>query len=584
MFILQVLSWLLSSGIERALTCVLFGAAAVTLALSYRIRKSASRDAKINRSLRALMEKCEDLVAVCSPDGTIRYINASGTRLLGLESTSSSAMPLTRFAAPESRRLLESVVIPQALEKGSWQGSWQLRGRAGEGPQEMELRALPLPDAGARDPRVGIIARNVTQEHQTLRALQDRVQECERAMRGSQYKLREETLKQAVAAADAAAHAKREFLRNMSHEIRTPLNGVMGMAQLLSADTTLNEKQRRYLGIIESSGESLLRVINDILDFSKVEAGRLSLIEADFDLRERVETTLRLLENRAHAKNLELILTVSDAVPTWVKGDSSRLHQVLTNLVGNAIKFTERGSVLVRVESVEDQPHIATHCRLRFTVSDTGIGIPADYMPRLFTLFSQADETNARRFGGTGLGLAISRQLVELMGGEMEVESERGRGSTFRFSVLLGRAEPPLAVGPLEPRAPEHPVSGRVLVVEDDPTNSMLAKAMLRVVGCDPVLVESGEAALDWLEREKCDLILMDCQMPGLDGFETTRRIRARQKETGGKYCPIVALTANALDGDRERCLVAGMDDYLSKPYTRDALNQKLRRWLPISD
>ncbi len=397
---------------------------------------------------------------------------------------------------------------------------------------------------------------------------------------------REEELSRTRDAAEAASRAKSQFLANMSHEIRTPMSGVLGMAQLLAMDSTLNEKQRRYLAIIQSSGESLLRVIDDILDFSKAEAGRLSLSAEDFDLRERVEMTARLMETRAHAKQLELVWTVADAVPGRVKGDPARLHQILSNLIGNAIKFTERGFVRVRVELADDAPLAENLWRLRISVSDTGIGIPPEYLPQLFTNFSQADESNTRRYGGTGLGLAICRQLVELMGGEIGVESEPGRGSTFWFTSLLGKADDKLDAPVASPSPASPPtLSGRVLVVEDDPTNRLLAKAMLRAIGCTPELAESGLAALDWLAREDCDLILMDCQMPGLDGFETTEGIRAWEGRagSGGTRIPIVALTANALNGDRERCLAVGMDEYLSKPYTRDSLYAVLKRWLPAA-
>ncbi len=403
----------------------------------------------------------------------------------------------------------------------------------------------------------------------------------------SEDRQREEELGRARDAAEAASRAKSQFLANMSHEIRTPMNGVLGMAQLLAMDSSLKAEQRRYLQIIQSSGESLLRVIDDILDFSKMEAGRLSLAEEDFDLQERLSMTLRLMEMRAQAKSLELTWSVADDVPHWLKGDSARLHQVLTNLIGNAVKFTERGSVHVKVEPAAD-PHPAGGLwRLRFSVGDTGIGIPAQYLPRLFNAFSQADASNSRRFGGTGLGLSISRQLVELMGGEMGVESEPGQGSTFWFTVLMHTAEnegeTSLATLPDELAKNPPALVGRVLVVEDEPTNRLLAKAMLRVLGCTSEAVEEGQEALDWLDREQCDLILMDCQMPGLDGFETTARIREQEIQAGkdGRHIPIVAMTANALSGDRERCLRAGMDDYLSKPYTTEDLRAKLLRWLP---
>ena len=389
---------------------------------------------------------------------------------------------------------------------------------------------------------------------------------------------REEELGRARDVAEAASRAKSQFLANMSHEIRTPLNGVLGMAQLMAMESNLSDKQRRYLDIIRSSGESLLRVIGDILDFSKAEAGRLALAREAFDLRERVDMTLRLMENRAQAKHLELAWRVADAVPRRVTGDAARLHQVLANLVGNAIKFTDRGSVEVEVDLADAGP-LEGMWRLEFTVADTGMGIDSAYLPHLFAMFSQADESSTRRHGGTGLGLAISRQLVELMGGEITVDSEPGRGSVFRFTILVGKAEDVAEHGQTASPAPQT-LAGRVLVVEDDPTNRTLAKAMLRVMGCDPMLVEGGQQALDWLEAEPCDLVLMDCQMPGLDGFETTRRIREREC-AGGVHLPIIALTANALSGDRERCLAAGMDDYLSKPYSREDMAAVLSRWLP---
>jgi CheY-like chemotaxis protein len=273
-------------------------------------------------------------------------------------------------------------------------------------------------------------------------------------------------------------------------------------------------------------------------------------------------------------------------VPNWVKGDPARLHQILANLVGNSIKFTSEGSIGVHVEPMANPCADGENCYLRFIVRDTGIGIAPEFMPRLFTHFAQADETNTRRFGGTGLGLAISRQLVEMMGGEIGAESEPGKGAMFWFTVLLRRAEQPAVHEAPFSGAPSRPLAGRVLVVEDDPTNRMLAKVMLTVLGCEPVLVEDGETALDWLARERCDLILMDNQMPGIDGFETTARIRAREAEAkdGSPRVPIIALTANALVGDRERCIAAGMDDYLSKPFTRDGLLAVLTHWLPCGE
>lgn len=377
-----------------------------------------------------------------------------------------------------------------------------------------------------------------------------------------------------------AIHAKSQFLANVSHEIRTPMNGIIGMARLLQ-ETPLGREQREYAEIIMSSARALLRIIDDILDSAKIEAGEFGLDAVDFDLRKVVDDVVRLLEPEADEKRLTLSATVDPLVAPLVRGDPGRVRQALVNLVGNAVKFTEKGAVTILVEAVEDKAegHV-----VRFEVRDTGIGIAPDALKRLFRPFSQADSSTTRRFGGTGLGLAISRRLVELMGGTMEVTSEVGVGSTFSFTVTFEQADPgrPAAAAP----ATAFPAAasarrGRILVAEDNVVNQKVTVRMLERLGFAADVAESGEEALASVRRHRYDAILMDGQMPGMDGFEATAHIRGFEGPV--RHTPIVALTASAMRGDRERCLAAGMDDYIPKPFTPEQLESVLARWVPIA-
>lgn len=495
----------------------------------------------------SLAQNSSDVVTIIGSQGVIDYQTSSVERVFGFQPLQMVGSRLKSWIHPDEAAAVVAQ-IDRMLATGESHMLVECRMRASNGTwRDTETTVTNLMDE-ANVHGVVLNTRDVT-ERRAMEAARLRDTEALRAS--------EDRLRAAMEQAMEASRLKSQFLATMSHEIRTPMNGVLGMAHLL-ADSPLNPTQQSYLKALRDSGTALLSIINDILDFSKVEAGKVSLEMIDFDLLETLESTTGMFAPEAQSKGIHLSLEVGPDVPTLVNGDPVRLRQILVNLTGNAVKFTDTGSVRLSARMAEG--------RVRFQVADTGIGVDPGLREHLLDPFVQADASTTRRFGGTGLGLAISHQLVKLMDGRLDYESAPGQGSIFWFEVPLTPVRPvrPVIAPPApKPAAASLPQGGRVLLVEDSEVNQMVASGLLRKQGYAVSIASNGAEAVQMASAEYYDIILMDCLMPVMDGYEATRRIR-----TGGpnRRTPIVALTASAMEGDRQRCLNSGMDLYLAKP------------------
>ncbi|MCX6625220.1 MAG: ATP-binding protein [Acidobacteria bacterium] len=491
-----------------------------------------------------LFENAHDVIYTHDLSGRLTSFNKAAERLTGYSQDEAKAMNRLDLTLPERRLALRQWI--DQLAGGSEVTTVEVEVVSRSGRRSILEVNARLIHQGGKPLEVEAIGRDVT-DRKRVEA------ELERARRG----------------VETGARMKDQFLANMSHEIRTPLNGVIGLTALL-LEGELRPQQREYLEMVKSSADSLMTLINDILDFSKIEAGKFQLDPVEFLFREYLAEAIRLIQLRALQKGIEMNMEVGGEVPQKVIGDPGRLRQVLLNLLGNAVKFTGQGKVLL---SIGAEQRDLSSTLLHFVVKDTGIGILLEKQSSIFEAFSQADGSTTRQYGGTGLGLAICSQLVALMGGNIWVESELGKGSCFhftaRFNLPGGESEhhaEAAVVNEPEATPPENSGHLRILLAEDNVVNQRLVQGVLERYGYSVTTAWNGLEVLRALERQPFDLVLMDVQMPELDGLEATGRIRRNEAAAGGPRLPIIAMTAHALIGDRERCLEAGMDEYISKP------------------
>jgi PAS domain S-box-containing protein len=508
----------------------------------------------------AILESALDCIIVMDAQGLIVEFNPAAERTFGYTRADVVGKSLADTIVPPAFRSAHVEGLRRFLATGETRMIGQrvevtaMRSRGTEFPVELAIAAVQIGDT----PLFTAYIRDITER-----------------------KRAEAELRESKAAAEAGSRAKGEFLATMSHEIRTPMNGILGFAELLR-DSPLDAEQREHVETIRQSGEALLAIINDILDFSKIESGSLRLERTPYDFTLAAAEVAKLMTAQASAKNLHLTVH-TPSNPVWLVGDPGRVRQVLVNLVGNAIKFTDKGHVTVQIEPVDPtvEPGV-----VRCLITDTGIGVAPSKVPLLFQKFTQADGSTTRRYGGTGLGLAICKQLVEMMDGRIGMESRPGQGSTFWFTLPLpaealvsdaGALPANAADAATGKSAQDTPTFGRALLAEDSRTNQMVASLMLKRLGWHVDVATTGAEAIEMVRQHPYDMVFMDCHMPEMDGFQATREIR--RLEAGTRHVPIVATTASVLPEDQERCFMAGMDDFIAKPIQLRDLRRVITRW-----
>jgi PAS domain S-box-containing protein len=565
----------LIDGVARLLPWLVLAVGLVSAALVTAVVEMAARrrdDALAFADDRAeetvsILDAAREAFVVVGDELRIERWSGQAERMFGWTAEEAIGLPIVDTFVPPERReeYSEALAVLPVVDHETAEGARRFEAKV----MDRHGRRFPIEISLWRSPR------NPARVNAILHDITDRRQAADDLRRAHRQAL-------------AASQLKSEFVATMSHEIRTPMNGVIGMTALL-LNTPLDEEQREYAETVRTSAEALLTVVNDILDFSKIEAGRLELEAIDFEVRRSVDEVIDLLNEQARMKGLDLIAMCAPDVPVMVHGDPGRLRQILLNLAGNAVKFTDEGEVVVSC-AVAGAGHETDALRLRFEVHDTGVGVDPEKLDGLFDSFTQADSSTTRRYGGTGLGLAIARQLTELMGGQIGATSTPGLGSTFWFTVEVTPVSPSgaaVAGAPPEPvavaagRSSEPagaPVAGaHVLVAEDNPVNQRVAVRMLETLGCTVDVVADGEEAVRATREGDYAVVFMDCQMPGMDGFDATREIR--RQEGLDRHTPIVAMTAAAMTADRDRTVEAGMDDFVAKPVRLTDLESALARW-----